>query len=288
MALAVLCSSTTGSSKNKFKKDDLGIKRMLWRLDSFKFFLLVLARVVIRIGFLSLVFVVYLLQLIALGLRIRLLASSLLAFGSRLVLRALGVQVFVFDQSKDRLKKTSQSCIYLYNHQNPLDLFLIQGYLRIPSLTTAGLHLRWIFPWFSLSALNAGHVLMNHRDPLSRRSSMHRVSGVMRRYGKVIIAPNGSLKTSIFQRVSSSALVLARKHQSIIVPCFFSYRNLDISEKDFYNPLVILMKRLPAPIAEIECRIGLSTDLDCPADFRDREGFRRAVQAYYRVQKESG
>ncbi len=250
-----------------------------------KYFLVILPRVILRIGFLGLVFVVYFLQLIALGLRRKLLASSLLAFGSRLVLRALGVQVFVYDQAGKSLEDRSQSCIYLYNHQNPLDLFLIQGYLRLPSLTTAGLHLGWIFPWFSLSALNAGHVLMNHRDPLSRRSAMHRASDVMKRYGRIVIAPNGSLKTSIFQRVSASALVLARKHQSLIIPCLFSYSDLDISEQYFYNPLLILVKRLPAPLAKIECRIGLSTELDCPADFCDREGFRRAVQAYYRAQQ---
>ena len=165
---------------------------------------------------------------------------------------------------------------------------MIQGYLHIPSLTTAGLHLSWIFPLFSLSALNAGHVLMNHMDPFSRGSSVHRASDVIRRYGKILIAPNGSLKTSILQRVSASSLVLAKKHQAVIVPLVFSYSNLEICEKDFYNPLVILLRRLPAPKAKIECRVGLSTDLDCPADFRDREGFRRAVQAYYREQKESG
>ena len=66
----------------------------------------------------------------------------------------------------------------------------------------------------------------------------------------------------------------------------FSYNDLDMSEQDFYNPMLILLKRLLAPLAKIECRIGLSTDLDRPADVRDREGFRLAVQTYYREQKE--
>lgn len=257
-------------------------------LNKLIFILLILARIVVRFGCLGLVFVIYFLQLIALGLRKKILAASLLAFGSRLVLRALGVQVFVFDQANSLAKKTSQPRIYLYNHQNSLDLFLIQGYLHIPSITTAGLHLSWIFPFFSLSALNAGHVLMNHMDPFSRGSSVHRASDVIRKYGKILIAPNGSLKTSILQRVSASSLVLAKKHRAVIIPLFFSYSNLEICEKDFYNPLVILLRRLTAPKAKIVCRVGLSTDLDCPANFRDREGFRRAVQAYYREQKKSG
>ena len=158
----------------------------------------------------------------------------------------------------------------------------------MPSLTTAGLHLGWVFPWFSLSALNAGHVLMNHMDPSSRRSAIHGASEVIKKYGCIVIAPNGSLKTSIFQRVSASALILARKHQSLIIPLFFSYSNLMISDKDLYNPLVILVKRLSAPLAKIECVVGMSTDLDCPADSGDRERFTRSVQAYYRAQQELG
>lgn len=265
----------------------LGLKTMLSWTDGCKYFLLILVRIVFRIGLLCSAFFVYSLQLIALVSQKKILASRLLAFASRLVLRALGVQVVVCGQAGEYLNKSSQSRIYLYNHQNPLDLFLIQGYLQIPSVTTAGLHLGLVFPWFSLSASNAGHVLMNHRDPLSRRSAVHRASDVIRKYGGIVIAPNGSLKTSIFQRVSASAFILARKHKSLIIPCFFSYSNLEIPEKYFYHPLVILAKRLPAPLAKIECRIGLSADLDCPADFRDREGFRRAVQAYYREQQES-
>ena len=224
---------------------------MLSWMDGCKYFLLILVRIIFRIGLLCSVFFVYSLQLIALVSQKKILASRLLAFASRLVLRALGVQVVVCGQAGEYLNKSSQSRIYLYNHQNPLDLFLIQGYLQIPSLTTAGLHLGLVFPWFSLSASNAGHVLMNHRDSLSRRSAVHRASDVVRKYGGIVIAPNGSLKTSIFQRVSASALILARKHQSLIIPCFFSYSNLEIPEKYFYRPLVGFEKRLPAPLAKI-------------------------------------
>ena len=252
------------------------------------YFLIVSGRIVVRIGYLALVFVVYFLQLIALGLQQKFLAVSLLECSSRLLLQALGIHVCIFDQNNTLRRRTSQSCIYLYNHQNPLDVFVIQGYLRMPSLTTAGLHLGWVFPWFSLSALNAGHVLMNHMDPSSRRSAIHGASEVIRKYRCIVIAPNGSLKTSIFQRVSASALILAKKHQSLIIPLFFSYNDLMISDKDLYNPLVILGKRLSAPLAKIECVVGMSTDLDCPADSGDRERFTRSVQAYYRAQQELG
>ena len=251
-------------------------------------FFLILVRIFGRILFICLAFVVYFFQLIALGLQQKLLASSLLALGARLVMRGMGVKVLILNEATSLLKKNQQPIVYLYNHQNPLDVFVIQGYLRIPSLTTAGLHLGRVFPWFALSALNSGHVLMDHMDPFSRGSAMRRSSDVIRRYGRIIIAPNGSLKTSIFQRVSASAMVLAKKHQALIIPWFFFYSNLKISEKDFYDPLALLIKRLAAPPAKIECRVGLSTDLDLPADTRDREGFTRAVQNYYREQQGSG
>ena len=83
-------------------------------------------------------------------------------------------------------------------------------------------------------------------------------------------------------------MILAKKHQALIIPWFFVYSDLNISKKDFYNPFALLIKRLGAPPAKIECRVGLSTDLELPADIRDREGFTRAVQSYYREQKGSG
>jgi capsular polysaccharide export protein len=221
MALVVLFSSTTGNNKNKFEKLILGQQNMLSWADSCKYFLLILARIIVRIGLLGLVFFVYGLQLIALVLREKILASRLLALGSRLVLRALGVQVFVCDQAGNYLKKSSQSCVYLYNHQNPLDLFLIQGYLRIPSLTTAGLHLGWVFPWFSLSASNAGHVLMNHRDPLSRRSAMHRASDVIKKYGSIVIAPKWIAENIYFSACICQCFGLSKKASVADYSLFF-------------------------------------------------------------------
>ena len=117
---------------------------------------------------------------------------------------------------------------------------------------------------------------------------MYKSSEILRRYGAIIIAPNGSLKTSILQRVSASALILARKHNARIVPWTFIYKNLKISEQDLYSPLKILMMRLIANPSTINCYLGKSTDLNLPSDCRDREGFSRAVKLYYLQQQESG
>ena len=245
-------------------------------------------RTAVRISALVLVFVVYFVQLWALAFRQKKLASDLLALFARLVLYAMGVRVVLSVQDKSFDVSESRPIIYLYNHQNPLDIFVVQGYLRVPSITTASLHLGQVLPWFSRSASNAGHALMNHLNESSRRSAVYKSSEILRRYGAIIIAPNGSLKTSILQRVSASALILARKHNARIVPWTFIYKNLKISEQDLYSPLKILLMRLIAKPSTINCYLGKSTDLNLPSDPRDREGFSRAVKLYYLQQQESG
>ena len=261
---------------------------MKLRISDLKDILATLIRVVVRIFSLVLVFIVYIVQLWALALKQKKLASHLLALVARLVLYAMGVRVVssVRDKSLDGSK--SRPIIYLYNHQNPLDVFVVQGYLRIPSITTAGLHLSLVFPWFSKSALNAGHVLMDHLNVSSRGSAVYKSSEILRRYGAIIIAPNGSLKTTIFQRVSASAWVLAKKHNARIVPWTFVYKDLWIPEKDLYDPFKILVRRIIARPSTINCYLGTSTDLNLPSDTRDREGFSQAVKLYYLQQQESG
>ena len=261
---------------------------MKLRISGLEYILITPIRVVVRIFSLVLVFIVYMVQLWALALKQKKLASRLLALGARLVLYAMGVRVVISVRDKYLDGSKSRPVIYLYNHQNPLDVFVVQGYLRIPSITTAGLHLGLIFPWFSKSALNAGHVLMDHLNVSSRGSAVYKSSEILRRYGAIIIAPNGSLKTTILQRVSASAWVLAKKHNARIVPWTFVYKNLEISEENLYSPFKILLKRIISRPSTINCYLGASTDLNLPSDPRDRAGFIRAVQAYYREQQESG
>ena len=261
---------------------------MKLRISGLEYILLAPIRVVARIFSLVLVFIVYVVQLWALALKQKKLASHLLALGARLVLYAMGVRVDISVRDKSLDGSKSRPVIYLYNHQNPLDVFVVQGYLRIPSITTAGLHLGLIFPWFSKSALNAGHVLMDHLNVSSRGSAVYKSSEILRRYGAIIIAPNGSLKTTIFQRVSASAWVLAKKHNARIVPWTFVYKDLWIPEKDLYDPFKILVRRIIARPSTINCYLGTSTDLNLPSDTRDREGFSQAVKLYYLQQQESG
>jgi capsular polysaccharide export protein len=162
-----------------------------------------------------------------------------------------------------------------------VDVLVVQGVLRLPSITTASLHLSRIMPWFSASAANAGHGLMDHRNGQSRTSALYRASATLAARSQVMLAPNGSLVTPISQRVSASALLLARKHGALIVPWTFTYYGLSTSADALYRPLRLLISRLKAPLATIHCRRGRVEDLGLPEQGCDRDTFVRAVQAYY-------
>ena len=69
MALVVLFSVTTGNNKNKFERLIWGLQNIVGWPNGCKMFLLILMRIICRIGFLGSVFIVYFLQLIALVLQ---------------------------------------------------------------------------------------------------------------------------------------------------------------------------------------------------------------------------
>lgn len=224
-------------------------------------------------------FLVYAVQLLALALGRRRLAANLLVVTAQVGLRALGVSVVVDDSQP--AEPASRPVVHLWNHESPVDVLVVQGVLRLPSITTASLHLSRIMPWFSASAANAGHGLMDHRNGQSRTSALYRASATLAARRQVMLAPNGSLVTPISQRVSASALLLARKHGALIVPWTFSYYGLSTSADALYRPLRLLLSRLKAPLATIHCRRGRAEDLGLPEQGCDRDTFVRAVQAYY-------
>jgi len=241
-------------------------------------------RVVWRLGLGVSYFLIYGIQLLALALGQRKLAAQLLVCTAQVGLRALGVIVVVDDSQPS--EPSGRAVVYIWNHENPVDVLVVQGVLRLPSITTASLHLSRIMPWFGASAANAGHGLMDHRDGRSRTSAVYRASRTLAERGQVMLAPNGSLVTPISERVSASALLLARKHRALIVPWTFTYHGLSMSAQDLYRPLRLLLSRLQAPLATIHCRRGRAADLGLgdpglAEQGCDRQIFTRAVQAYY-------
>ena len=164
-------------------------------------------------------------------------------------------------------------------------MFIIQGYLRLPSITTAGSHLGRILPFFDRCASNSGHILLDHMDLESRRLSVLRSFELMSIYGQMIIAPNGSLVTSIYQRASRSPQVIARKFSTRIAPWVFRYGDVGLSRSDLYSPLAILVKRLMAPEVEITCSLW-EEDLDLIPVSLPKNLFEPLVKDFYCSRRE--
>ena len=244
---------------------------------------LVPARLLARISSLLLAYLAYLIQFPALLLGRRKLASRLLSLFSRQLLKALGIDVCI--RSDFEWNRPGEGFVHIWNHENPLDVFIVQGYLRLPSITTAGSHLGYVLPFFDLMASNAGHILLDHMDPSSRRKSFQQSFETMSAYGQMIIAPNGSLVTSIYERVSRSPQVLARRFSTSIAPWVFVYRDLSFSSQDLYSPLFILLRRLLAPQATITCSLWRKDLEEVPPDL-SRELFEKCVKNFYVSRRE--
>ena len=246
-------------------------------------FALVLVRIISRLCFLVLGYLAYFGQFPALLIGRKKIATHLLSICSRQLLKALGIKICI--RSDFDWNRPGRGFVHIWNHENPLDVFIVQGYLRLPSITTAGSHLGYVLPFFGLTASNAGHILLDHMSPLSRRKSFQRSFGTMSAYGQMIIAPNGSLVTSIYERVSRSPQVLARRFSTSIAPWVFVYRDLSLSSQDLYSPLFILLRRLLAPPATITCSLWRKDLEEIPSDL-PKELFEACVMNFYVSRKE--
>jgi capsular polysaccharide export protein len=241
--------------------------------------LIMLPRALARLGWALGFFLIYAIQLLALMLGLRRAAAWLLTCTASAGLRALGVQV-VLDDSQPS-EPEGVPLVHIYNHLSPIDVLVVQAVMKLPSITTANLHMSHFMPWFAQSAANAGHALMNHKDRRSRTAALYAASRSLAERGQVILAPNGSLVTPIRERVSASPLLLAKRHGALIVPWIFSQEGLPSPESLRYRPLLLLLARLSAPLGTIYCRRGRACDLQLPEGECDVRSFKAAVQAYY-------
>ena len=101
-------------------------------------------------------------------------AAALMTAASSVALRALGIQVVVDDSQPS--EPAGMPLVHIFNHRSPCDGLVIQGVLRMPGLTTAQLHLRWVLPGYAAAARNAGSAVLDHRQPQSRLAGMMTVS----------------------------------------------------------------------------------------------------------------
>ena len=76
-------------------------------------------------------------------------------------------------------------------------------------------------------------------------------------------------------------MLLARRHNALVVPWTFVQEGLPSPEDLRYRPLRLLLSRLTAPLGTIYCRRGRASDLQLPEGKCDVRSFKAAVQSYY-------
>jgi hypothetical protein len=220
-------------------------------------------------------FSLYYLQLLAILFGAGETARQLLEEASREVLRGLGVRVLM-DRIQEPLGRPQ---IHIANHGHPLDVLLIQGYFCQCSMTTAARHLRWLLPFFAISASHYGHINLDHLSAQSRLDGLRRLLALMASRGRIFLFPSGSLVTPITERVSGSLSVLSRRSAALIVPWFLIYRGFPRSEQSSrYKPLQLILRRLFGPEATILCQQGALID---PGSFPDQAALSAHIRDLY-------
>jgi capsular polysaccharide export protein len=233
-------------------------------------------QLILRLLTLARGFLTYYLQLLAIAIGARARARRLLERSAQLGLAGMGVRVLIHR----RHDVFARPQIHIANHGHPLDVLLVQGYFRERSMTTAARHLRYLLPWFRLSAENYGHLHLDHTCPASRLEGLRRLMRLLGQRGRLFLFPSGSLVTPITERVSGSVYLLARRHKAMIIPWVTHYRGFPPREKALqYKPFKLMLARLLGPQATIFCEQGEAIDI---RSCRDEHALINRIQNHYR------
>lgn len=220
-------------------------------------------------------FASYYLQLLALAIGARRIASRLLEQASRQGLKGMGVRVLM----ERRGEPVKQAQIHIANHGHPLDVLLVQGHFRECSMTTSARQLSAILPFFVASARNYGHIHLDHLSRQSRLEGLHQLMRRMEERGRLFLFPSGSLVTPITERVSGSLYLLGRRNGALIIPWFITYHGFSGEEKSLrHRPLALMVGRLLGNQATILCQKGPPID---PSSFPDQDALASHIRSLY-------
>ena len=194
------------------------------------------------------------------------------------LLRALGVNVRL-----DRLERISSDRpeIHIANHGSPLDMLVVQGYLRLPAVTTAHLHnLGWLFPGFAAAASRYGHILLDYRCKRSRFRAVLSSQRVLQERKRLFAFPSGSLQTPIEERFSKTIAFLAKQNDAVVIPYKIIYPPLVGSKNNlsYCSPIGIVLERLLGPRVSIICSEGEPFD---SRDYATASEMTTAMQNHY-------
>ena len=194
------------------------------------------------------------------------------------LLKGLGVKVELI-RNNHRYVNPERIKIHIANHISPFDILLIQGYFKIPTITTSHTHLKKICPFIQQAIRNYGHCTMDYKDINSRISALRSINNKLMQRNNIFIFPNGSLYTTINERFSPSIEYLSDKHDAIVIPWIIKYNNniIDISKIN-YKPIKLIINRLIASEVTLKCKEG---DFFDPRDYEKRSQMTSSMRYYY-------
>ncbi len=237
----------------------------------------------IRLNYGLLVYASYLIQVLLLGLGYQTTARAWLEQSARLAVKMLGINV----QMINKPPQTPHPIIFLGNHDSPIDVLIVQGYLKERSISTVADYLKYIFPFFAKSLKNYGHVQLKHTCQLSRRSGYYQLSEMLRNKNNLFIFPSGSMVTKITQRVSPSSYYHALKNNAVIVPIFFNYeagdeilalqQNIRNTKSGRFNNTLLLYRFISKKML-LTCSYG---SIIYPSEFSDKHAFCEYIKTLY-------
>jgi capsular polysaccharide export protein len=194
------------------------------------------------------------------------------------LLKALGVSVQLDGQNHIRSDRRE---IHIANHVSPIDMLLVQGIFRLPSITTAHLHrIDWLFPGFASAASRYGHILLDYRSMRSRFRAVQSSQKVLLDRNRLFTFPSGSIQTPIEERFSKTIAFLAKQNDAVVIPWKIMYPSLEgsVKKNNFYKPIRIVLEKIFGPETLIVCSQGNPFD---SRDYTSAGEMTAAMHSYY-------
>ena len=166
--------------------------------------------------------------------------------------------VVSYKLNKEIKSKLLEKGIHIANHDNPLDIFIVQYIFRMPTITTVDQHLNTILPFFKLSLNNFGHFKFNHLNLNERKSAYLFLKNICIKKKRIFIYPSGSIYTSIEKRFSKSISRLSFSNNLKVIAWKIYYSNPQekelVYDKDLFKFIIkrFLSKKIEFNVKEVK------------------------------------
>ncbi len=238
------------------------------------FFILIILRFCLRLSIFFFAYLLYLIQLILIFVRLNTTAKKIFNFAAFFCAMSLG---FNYEIKKNEKLKLFKLGIHIANHDNPLDIFVVQNLFGLKTITTINQHLNNFLPFFKFSVENFGHYCFDYKNFNQRVSAYLFLNTICSKYKKVLIYPSGSIYTSITKRFSKSVSKLSMLHNLEVIAWKFSFNNMsnNIYENDI---LKYIFQRFMSDTTYLKVE---KVKIFNPNEYQNKEEFMLALRDFY-------